>query len=62
MDEPRFESPFGPYDVLDKIDSPSWNDQTRRVIHKRLNEYNEALVIEVVPLSRRAGAACRSPL
>ena len=32
------ESPFTPYDVLDKWDTPSWNDQTRRVISRRLQE------------------------
>lgn len=36
MSEPEFASPFGSYDVLDKIDSPSWNEQTRRVVAKRL--------------------------
>lgn len=38
MSAPPFESPFGPYDVLDKIDSPSWNEATRRVVRKRLGE------------------------
>ena len=38
MNEQKLESPFGSYDVLDKIDSPSWNDQTRRVVRKRLSE------------------------
>lgn len=32
------ERPFGAYDVLDKIESPSWNEQTRRVVSKRLTE------------------------
>lgn len=38
MDDPPFESPFRAYDVLDKIESPSWNDQTRRVVSRRLSE------------------------
>lgn len=32
----RFQSPYPSYDILSKWDSPSWNDQTRRVIHDRL--------------------------
>jgi hypothetical protein len=32
------EWPFRSYDVLDKIASPSWNEQTRRVVHRRLTE------------------------
>jgi len=33
-----FETPFLTYDVLDKWDSPSWNEQTREVVRKRLEE------------------------
>lgn len=33
-----FESPYPAYDVLDKWDSPSFNDQTREVIGRRLEE------------------------
>jgi hypothetical protein len=33
-----FHSPYLTYDVLDKWDSPSWNDQTRTVVRKRLEE------------------------
>lgn len=33
-----FHNRFPTYDVLDKWDSPSWNDQTRAVVRKRLNE------------------------
>lgn len=33
-----FSTPFPTYDVLDKWDSPSWNDQTRKVLNRRLNE------------------------
>jgi hypothetical protein len=32
-----FRNHFPDYDVLDKWDSPSWNEQTRAVIRKRLN-------------------------
>ena len=33
-----FRNPFPTYNVLDKWDTPSWNDQTRTVVAKRLNE------------------------
>jgi gluconate 2-dehydrogenase subunit 3-like protein len=33
-----FHTPYLTYDVLDKWDSPSWNDQTREVVRKRLDE------------------------
>jgi hypothetical protein len=33
-----FHTPYLTYDVLDKWDSPSWNDQTRTVVRKRLEE------------------------
>ncbi|MFZ3238127.1 MAG: gluconate 2-dehydrogenase subunit 3 family protein [Stellaceae bacterium] len=36
-----FRNRFPTYDVLEKWDSPSWNEQTRRVIGKRLNEVPE---------------------
>jgi hypothetical protein len=32
-----FQTPFPGYDVLDKWDSPSWNEQTREVVAERLN-------------------------
>lgn len=35
--EKKFETPYPNYDVLSKWDSPSFNDQTRRVIAHRLN-------------------------
>ena len=34
----EFRTPYPDYDVLDKWDSPSWNDQTRDVVRKRLDE------------------------
>jgi hypothetical protein len=34
----EFHTPYLTYDVLDKWDSPSWNDQTREVVRKRLEE------------------------
>jgi len=34
-------SPYPHYDVLDKWDSPSWNDQTRDVVARRLREVPE---------------------
>jgi hypothetical protein len=36
-----FRSRFPTYDVLDKWDSPSWNEQTRAVVKKRLAEVPE---------------------
>ena len=33
-----FRQRFPTYDVLDKWDSPSWNEQTRAVVKRRLNE------------------------
>ena len=37
----EFGTPYPTYDVLDKSDSPSWNDQTREVVRKRLHEVPE---------------------
>ncbi|MBV8934233.1 MAG: gluconate 2-dehydrogenase subunit 3 family protein [Alphaproteobacteria bacterium] len=34
----RFYERFPDYDVLDKWDSPSWNDQTRAVVNRRLHQ------------------------
>ena len=36
-----FETPYLTYDVLDKWDAPSWNDQTREAIRKRREEVPE---------------------
>jgi hypothetical protein len=33
-----FETPYPGYDVLDKWDSPSWNDQTREAVRRRLED------------------------
>ena len=33
-----FHTPYLTYDVLDKWDSPSWNDQTREVVRKRIED------------------------
>lgn len=33
-----FQTPYLTYDVLDKWDSPSWNEQTRSAIRQRLDE------------------------
>lgn len=32
----RFQTPYAGYDVLAKWDTPSWDDQTREVIRRRL--------------------------
>jgi hypothetical protein len=34
----EFHTPYLTYDVLDKWDSPSWNDQTREAVRQRLEE------------------------
>lgn len=34
----EFRSPYPDYNVLHKWDSPSWNDQTRKVVWKRLHQ------------------------
>ena len=36
-----FRTPYLTYDVLDKRDSPSWNDQTRAAVKRRLDEVPE---------------------
>ena len=33
-----FKTPYPDYDVLDKWDTPSWNEQTRAVVRRRLDE------------------------
>lgn len=40
-DERSFRTPFAGYDVLDKWDSPSWNDATRKVVGERLRKVPE---------------------
>lgn len=42
----RFETPYAGYDVLDKWGSPSWNEQTRRVVEKRLREVPQRQFLE----------------
>lgn len=37
----EFETPYRAYDVLDKWDSPSWNDQTRAAVRQRLQDVPE---------------------
>lgn len=34
----RFDSPYRAYDVLEKIDTPSWNEVTRKVVTARLRD------------------------
>ena len=34
----EFHTPYAGYDVLDKWDSPSWNEQTREAVGRRLDE------------------------
>jgi hypothetical protein len=36
-----FRTPYAGYDVLEKWDSPSWNDQTREAVRQRLDEVPE---------------------
>ena len=62
-----FLTPYPGYDVLEKWDSPSWNDQTREAVRKRLDEVPqrrflseeqwsllEAIVARLVPQPDRA--------
>ena len=37
----EFRTPYSGYDVLDKWNSPSWNDQTREAVRQRLEEIPE---------------------
>lgn len=37
----EFSTPYPSYDVLDKRDTPSWNEQTREVVSRRLREVPE---------------------
>jgi len=37
----RFRTPYASYDVLDKRDTPSWNEQTREVVRRRLEQVPE---------------------
>ncbi len=36
-----FQTPYSAYDVLDKWDTPSWNDQTRAAVKQRLEQVPE---------------------
>lgn len=62
----EFRSPYADYDVLEKRNSPSWNDQTRKVVWKRLHQVPsrrflsqeqwsllEAIVARLVPQPER---------
>lgn len=42
----RFETPYAGYDVLQKRDSPSWNEQTRRVVETRLRDVPQREFLE----------------
>jgi hypothetical protein len=42
----EFRNPYPDYDVLDKWDTPSWDEQTREVVHKRLNEVPERAFLD----------------
>jgi hypothetical protein len=63
----EFRTPYPDYDVLEKWDSPSWNDQTREAVRQRLDEVPprrflseeqwsllEAVVARLVPQPDRA--------
>ena len=69
MTDEKFESPFAPYDVLDKWSTPSWNEQTRNVVRRRLTEIPsrrffdqsewaiaEAIAARIVPQPDRGSA------
>jgi len=38
MQKQEFQSPYPGYNVLDKWSSPDWDDQTRAVVRKRLEQ------------------------
>jgi len=38
MKEQTFQTRYSNYNVLDKWSSPDWDDQTREVVRKRLEE------------------------
>jgi hypothetical protein len=42
----EFKSPYPGYDVLDKWDTPSWNEQTREVVDERLNRVPERAFLD----------------
>lgn len=42
----RFETPYEGYDVLEKWDSPSWNEQTRKVVWERVREVPQRQFLE----------------
>ena len=41
MKEQGFQTPYPRHNVLDKWSSPDWDDQTREVVRKRLEEVPE---------------------
>ena len=52
------------YDVLAKRNTPSWNEQTRRVIDQRLAHAARATLLHrgrMATLTAIATASCRSP-
>lgn len=55
----EFRTPFPGYDVLDKWDSPSWNDQTRDAVGKRLGEIPERRFLTEAQCSLMEAIAAR---
>lgn len=46
-----FRTPYLSYDVLDKWNSPSWNEQTRDVVRKRMKELPERRFLTIAQWS-----------
>jgi hypothetical protein len=42
----EFDSPYPGYDVLDKWDTPSWNDATRRAVRERLEQVPRPIFLD----------------
>ncbi|MGH7458164.1 MAG: gluconate 2-dehydrogenase subunit 3 family protein [Longimicrobiaceae bacterium] len=54
-----FQTPFAGYDVLGKRESPSWNEQTRAVVFRRLQEIPERRFLDVEEWQKLEAVASR---
>ena len=55
----RFQTPYDGYDVLAKWDTPSWDDQTRGVIRRRLTEVPARRFFSVIEWQTLEAACAR---
>jgi hypothetical protein len=55
----EFKTPFLTYDVLDKWDTPSWNDQTRAAVRQRLDDVPPRRFLSEEQWSLREASAAR---